>query len=254
MKMFMGDEDLAAAIAELAGKTLLDVAASNLWTGKERGRIAELMINGLTLAALVANRPDDPVLSEEGNGGARDKSGRCWIIDPLDGTREFVEGRDDWAVQIGLAVDGRPAVGAVSVPRKRLLLRSDRPPPLPCIEAEVRILVSRTRPAAEAGEIAALLHAKLIPLGSVGAKIAALLAGEAEIYLHSGGQSQWDSCAPVAIAIAAGFDATRLNGEPLVYGGDDPVLPDLVVSHPEITSRFRAALAEIGERAAEAVG
>jgi 3'(2'), 5'-bisphosphate nucleotidase len=254
MKMLMGDEDLAAAIAELAGKTLSDVAASNLWTGEERGRIAELTVNGLTLAALVANRPYDRVLSEQGDGGARDKDGRCWIIDPLDGTREFVEGRDDWAVHIGLAVDGRPAVGAVSVPRKSLLLRSDRPPPLRRPGAEVRILISRTRPPAHAGEIARLLHANLIPMGSVGAKVAALLAGEAEIYLHSGGQSQWDSCAPVAIAIAAGLDATRLSGEPLVYGGEDPELPDLVVSHPEITSRLRAALADIGERAPEAVG
>lgn len=254
MKMLMGDEDLAAAIAELAGNILLEMAASNLWTGEERGRIAELMVNGLTLAALVANRPDDRILSEQGDGAARDRGGRCWIIDPLDGTREFVEGRDDWAVHIGLAVDGRPAVGAVSVARKRLLLRSDRPPPLPSPGAEVRILVSRSRTAPHAGETARLLHAKLVPMGSVGAKIGALLAGEAEIYLHSGGQSQWDSCAPVAIAIAAGFDATRLNGEPLVYGGDDPELPDLVVSHPEITSRLRAALADIGERVPEAVG
>ncbi|HYX46036.1 MAG TPA: 3'(2'),5'-bisphosphate nucleotidase CysQ [Sphingomicrobium sp.] len=250
----MGDEDLAAAIAEFAGNILLDVSSSTLWSGDERGRIADLITNGLVLAALATHRPRDRILSEEGDGGASDKAIRCWIVDPLDGTREFVEGRDDWAVHIGLAVNGRPEVGAVSVPRKKLLLRSDRPPPLPRPDAKARILVSRTRPAAQADRVAELLHGNLIPMGSVGAKIAALLAGEADIYLHSGGQSQWDSCAPVAIAIAAGFDATRLNGEPLVYGSENPELADIVVSHPHITSRLRDALADIGERAPEAVG
>lgn len=250
----MGDEDLAAAIAEFAGNVLLEISNSLLWSGDERGCIADLTANRLVLAALAAHRPCDRILSEEGDGGTSDNAIRCWIIDPLDGTREFAEGRDDWAVQIGLAVNGRPEVGAVSVPRKKLVLRSDRPPPLPLPDTKVRILVSRTRPALQADRVAELLHGNLIPMGSVGAKIVALLAGEADIYLHSGGQSQWDSCAPVAIAIAAGFDATRLNGEPLVYGSDNPELPDIVVSHPHITSRLRDALADIGERAPEAVG
>lgn len=250
----MNDEDLAVAIAELAGNILCELSISNLWTGNERGRVAELTVNRLILAALGAHRPHDSVLSEHGDGGPKDKAARCWIIDPLDGTREFVEGRKDWAIQIGLADQGKPLLGVVFLPRKKLLLRSDRPPPLPVPGTDIRILVSRTRPAAEAQKIAEMLDAKLLAMGSAGAKVAALLAGEAEIYLHSGGQSQWDSCAPVAIAIAAGFDTTRLSGEPLVYGGDDPELPDLVISHPEITPRLRAALADIGERTPEAVG
>jgi 3'(2'), 5'-bisphosphate nucleotidase len=250
----MNDGDLAVRIAELGGTILCELSNSSLWTGNERGRIAELTVNRLVLAALGAHRPHDFILSEEGDGGPRGKAARCWIIDPLDGTREYVEGRDDWAFQIGLAQNGKPVLGVVFLPRKKLLLRSDRPPLLPRPRADIRILVSRTRPAAQVGEIANALHGNLIPMGSVGAKIAALLAGEAEIYLHSGGQSQWDSCAPVAIAVAAGFDATRLSGEPLIYGGDDPELPDLVVSHPDVTPRLRAALADIGERAPEAVG
>lgn len=250
----MIDEDLAVAIAELAGNILLELRASNLWAGAEQGRIAEFTINGLILAALEAGRPNEQILSEQGDCGPKGKAGRCWIVDPLDGTREYVEGRDDWAVQIGLAEDGKAALGVVFLPLKKRLLRSDRPPPLPRPGTEIRILVSRTRPAAEAGKIAEALRAKIVPMGSAGAKVAALLAGEAEIYLQSGGQSQWDSCAPVAMAVAAGFDATRLNGEPLTYGGDDPELPDLVVSHPEFTPLLRAALADIGERAPEAVG
>lgn len=250
----MNDEDLAVAIADLAGRILCELSDSTLWAGDEHGRIAELTVNRLILSALGTHRPHDAVLSEGGDGGSGGKGRRCWIVDPLDGTREYVEGRDDWAVQIGLAAHGRPAVGAVSVPRKGLLLRSDQPPPMWVPGTDMRILVSRTRPAAQAERIAALLQANLVPMGSTGAKVAALLAGEAEVYLHSGGQSQWDSCAPVAIAIAAGFDATRLSGEPLVYGGDDPELPDLVVSHPQVTPRLRSALAEIGERAPEAVG
>lgn len=249
----MSDEELAAAIAEIAGKILLDLSASNLWTDEERGRIAEQTANRLILAALGIHRPCDRILSEEGNGGSRDRTGRVWIIDPLDGTSEFVERRDDWAVQIGLAEDGRPSVGVVFVPRKNLVLRSDRPAALPRLGTHIRILVSRTRPAAEAREVAALLSAEIMPMGSVGAKVATLLAGQAEIYLHSGGQSQWDSCAPVAIALAAGFDATHLNGDPLIYGGDDPELPDLVVSHPQITGRLRAALADIRQRATKSM-
>lgn len=250
----MNDEDLAVAIAELAGTILCGLSNSSLWAGNERGRVAELTVNRLVLAALGAHRRHDGILSEEGDGGPQGKAVRCWIIDPLDGTREYVEGRDDWAVQIGLAQDGKPVLGVVFLPRKKLLLRSDRPPLLPRLGGDTRILVSRTRPAPQAGAIASLLHGNLVPMGSVGAKVATLLAGEAEIYLHSGGQSQWDSCAPVAVAVAAGFDATRLSGEPLIYGSDNPELPDLVISHPEITSRLRAALADIGERAPEAVG
>jgi len=250
----MNDGELAVAIAELAGTILCELSSSNLWTGNERGRIAELTVNRLILAALAAHRPHDGILSEEGDGPPRSKAARRWIIDPLDGTREYVEGRDDWAVQIGLAQDGKPVLGVVFLPRKKLLLRSDRPPLLQRPGGDIRILVSRTRPAPQAGEIADLLHGDLVPMGSVGAKVAALLAGEAEIYLHSGGQSQWDSCAPVAIAVAAGFDATRLSGEPLIYGSDNPELSDLVISHPEITPRLRAALADLGERAPEAVG
>jgi 3'(2'), 5'-bisphosphate nucleotidase len=239
----MGDEDLAVAIAELAGSILAGFWRTPLWRGADRARAAELTANRVILAALAAHRPRDFVLSEEGDGGETAGGTRCWIVDPLDGTREFAEGRHDWAVQMALAESGRPALGAVFLPASGLLLRSDKPPALPPPADPIRILVSRTRPAVEATSLAEKLGAELVPMGSAGAKVAALLTGGGEAYLHSGGQFQWDSCAPVAVALAAGLDATRLNGDPLAYPGTRASLPDLVVSHPAVTARLREVLA-----------
>ena len=142
----------------------------------------------------------------------------CWIIDPLDGTREYAEGRDDWAVHVALAVDGAPRIGAVAVPARGRLFRSDRcaAPPAPQ-RARPLMLVSRTRPPAEAEEIAALLGAELVPMGSAGAKAMAVVAGEADLYYHAGGQHEWDNCAPAAVALGAGLHASRVDGSPLVY-------------------------------------
>ena len=248
----MNDTDLAAAIAELAGSVLAGFARTPLWSGSDRGRIAEAFVNQIALKALRDRRPGDPILSEEGDGGPPSGARRCWLVDPLDGTLEYCQGRDDWAVQIGLAEDGKAKAGAVALPARNLLLRSDRPPPLPRAGGNIRILVSRTRPALEAPGLGRRLGAAIVPMGSVGAKVAALLAGEAEIYLHSGGMSQWDSCGPVAVATAAGLEVMRLDGSMPVYGGTDPCLPDLVVSHPAVGDRLRAALgvlrANRGER------
>jgi len=240
----MSDEDLAAAVAELAGSILLAFARSALWPVDELGRPAERLANVAALSALAWHRTHDRRLSEEGDGGAG-AGRRCWIVDPLDGTREFGERRKDWATQVGLARDGAPVAGAVYLPSAGLLLRSDRPPPLPRPASPLSIHVSRNRPAHEAPELARRLGGTLVPMGSVGAKVAALLAGEAEVYLHSGGQWQWDSCAPVAIAVAAGLSATLLDATRLVHGGSDPALPDLVISHPAVAHRVGDALEAI---------
>ncbi len=241
----MGDEDLAAAIAELAGSILVDFSRTGLWSGMARGRFAETAVNKIILGALKAHRPADPVLSGEGDGGPSASRERCWLIDPLDGTREYCEGRDDWAVQVALAEAGKRPIGAVFLPARNVLLRSDRPPAIPTASGTIRILVSRTGPAAAATDLARLLGATVVPMGSVGAKVAALLTGEAQVYVHSGGQSQWDSCAPVAISLAAGFDATRLNGDPFNYGSTDVSLPDLLITHPAVTPQVREELARL---------
>lgn len=85
-------------------------------------------------------------------------------------------------------------------------------------------------------------------MGSAGAKIVAVLMGEADAYIHAGGQYEWDSAAPVAIARAAGAHASRIDGSQLAYNQEDPRVPDLLVCHPVLTSRLLASIPE-GSRA-----
>jgi 3'(2'), 5'-bisphosphate nucleotidase len=198
------------------------------------------------MAALREARPDDAVLSEEAvqsvvsaDHGRR----RVWIVDPLDGTREFSEGRADFAVHVALVENGVPTVGAVALPADRLVLGTGAPPTVPARPpGRPRILVSRTRPPAEVAAVAAGLDAELVAMGSAGAKTMAVVRGEGEIYLHSGGQYEWDSAAPVAVALAAGLHATRLDGSTLVYDQPDPWLPDLLVCRPELAAEVLSIL------------
>jgi 3'(2'), 5'-bisphosphate nucleotidase len=169
---------------------------------------------------------------------------RVWIIDPLDGTREYGEpGRHDWAVHVALWADGDLATAAVALPGLDEILLTSPAPSLPARgDGPVRIAVSRTRPPAEADAVAAVLAAELVPLGSAGYKTVAVARGEVDAYVHSGGQYQWDSAAPVAIARAAGLVTCRLDGSPLVYNDPDPYLPDLVVCRPELADRILDAV------------
>jgi 3'(2'), 5'-bisphosphate nucleotidase len=201
--------------------------------------------------ALLQARPDDAVLSEEGDDGVDrpDRAGaaRVWVVDPLDGTREYSEGRDDFAVHIGLAVDGLPMVGAVALPGQDLVLvtgarRSRARTLAPRPDGPLRIVVSRTRPPAEAKRVAARLGAELVPMGSAGAKTAAVLRGSVDAYVHSGGQYEWDSAAPVAVAHSYGAYAARLDGSVLLYNQPDPWLPDLLVCRPELSGDILDAL------------
>ena len=198
----------------------------------------------LITAELHRRRPHDAVRSEEAElDHAGRRGGRVWIVDPLDGTREFSEGRSDFAVHVALVEDGVAGVGAVALPAESLVLDSAHPPPIPASTAgPLRIVVSRTRPPAEAATVAARLGAETVPMGSAGAKIMAVLRGHADVYLHAGGQYEWDSAAPVAVALAAGLHASRLDGTPLVYGRRDPWLPDLLVCRPELAEQVLLSL------------
>lgn len=188
---------------------------------------------------LRAARPDDAILSEESPDDlARLNAARTWIIDPLDGTREFSEmPRSDWAVHVALVIDHRPVAGAVALPALNLVFSTANPPQLPPRgprdTTPIRVIVSRSRPPAAAVHVAQELNAELVQMGSAGAKTMAVLRGEADIYVHSGGQHEWDSCAPVAVAVAAGCHASRINGDALRYNQADTYLPDLVVCRNE---------------------
>ena len=199
----------------------------------------------LLVSELAAARPADAVLSEEGaDDRARLDAERVWVIDPLDGTREYSEPpRTDWAVHVALVVDERPVAGAVALPGLGLTLSTAEPPELPAERGGPhRLVVSRSRPPAQADTVAAALGADVVPLGSAGAKAMAVVRGTADVYVHAGGQYEWDSCAPAAVAKAAGCFVSRLDGSRLRYNQPDVYLPDLVVCRPELAGPVLAAL------------
>jgi 3'(2'), 5'-bisphosphate nucleotidase len=240
----MTDAELAAQLADEAGSILLALRSMGDLEGKALGAAGDAAANAYLMARLKAERPDDAILSEEeADCTSRCANPRAWIIDPLDGTREYGKGRDDWAVHVALATDGAATTGAVALPAQASVYRSDAPIPLTPAHARPRMVVSRTRPSALVQAVAAMLDAELIPMGSAGAKAMAVLRGEADIYLHSGGQYEWDNAAPVAVAAAAGLHTSRIDGSAFLYNCVEPSIPDLLICHPDWASRTLAAIA-----------
>jgi 3'(2'), 5'-bisphosphate nucleotidase len=240
----MTDAELAAHLADVAGKILIEVRTSGIFEGKSLGKAGDQTANQFLCHALRQQRPEDGLLSEEekDNPERLDKS-RVWIVDPVDGTREYGEERTDWAVHVALCIDGQPEIGAVALPGLDVVLRSDAPIAVPAAAAKPRMVVSRTRPAKEAIAVAEAIGGELIGMGSAGAKAMAVVRGEAEIYLHTGGQYEWDSAAPVAVALAHGLHASRVDGSPLVYNQADTYMPDLLICRPEWAERVLAEVA-----------
>jgi 3'(2'), 5'-bisphosphate nucleotidase len=245
------DGTLARELADGAGAVLLRLRAQSAADGtvaevlRERGDRASHEYLATRLAEL---RPADTVRSEEDrstDGARRRSADRVWIIDPLDGTREFAEpGRCDWAVHVALWQSGELVAGAVALPALDTTIATDAPPRPPEKRAgRIRLVVSRTRPPAQARRVAAALDAELLGMGSAGAKAMAVLRGDADVYLHDGGQYEWDSAAPVAVARAAGLHASRLDGGPLEYNRPDPLLPDLLICRSELAAVVLGALA-----------
>lgn len=212
---------------------------------------------------LARHRPSDAVLSEEGvrDDPARIDAERVWIVDPLDGTREFgEEGRTDWAVHIGLWTRNSPApshlaAASIALPAQQRVLGTDFPPTYPPLSAaaaagggvasgSLRFVVSRTRPPAILEPVVEQFGAELVPMGSAGAKIAAVISGDADAYIHAGGQYEWDSAAPVAVAYATGLHASRIDGSTLEYNRPDPLLPDLLVCRKDLADSLLAAIAK----------
>jgi len=245
----LDDHALAARLATEAGELLVGLrdelfdAGARPWQVMDQG---DARAHELLAARLHEARPDDAVLSEEGRDPkGRVNAERVWIVDPLDGTNEYGErGRRDWAVHVALVREGVPVAGAVALPA---IGRTFCTRPAPTLPARVagrrpRIVTSRTRPPYATLVIADALGADVAPLGSAGAKAMAVVTGDADLYAHSGGQYEWDSAAPVAVAAAAGLHVSRLDGSPLVYNRPDPWLPDLLICRPELAGPALDAL------------
>lgn len=243
------DGRLASQLATQAGALLLDVRVRLAGADPQQRKDAgDRESHEFLVAALAAARPADAVLSEEGKDDARRlDADRVWIVDPVDGTREFSElDRDDWAVHVALWERGRLTAGAVALPAQGTTLGTSEVPALPPVRAgRPRLLVSRTRPPSWTRSLAEALGADLLPMGSAGAKAMAVLQGKAEVYVHAGGQYEWDSAAPVAVATAAGLHTSRTDGSPLAYNRADPLLPDVVVCRPELAGRVLDVLASM---------
>jgi 3'(2'), 5'-bisphosphate nucleotidase len=232
------DHQLAAELAEQSATLLRELRTSGIDDPDVLRSQGDRRSHELLVTELAARRPSDAVLSEEGRDSSeRLGARRVWIIDPLDGTREFGEpDRPDWAVHVALAIDGFPVAGAVALPAMNEVW-STAAAPGPAAPrtaaAPPRAAVSRTRPGWSASLLRQALGAELVPLGSAGFKALAVVRGVADIYAHSGGQYEWDSAAPVAVALAHGLHASRLDGRPLAYNNANPYLPDLLIAHPD---------------------
>ena len=253
---FPDDHELAAWLAESAGHRLLEVREEGL-TGRELKDAGDLAAHELLMTLLAEHRPGDAVLSEEGKDDkVRLDSDRVWIVDPLDGTREFSEPpREDWAVHValwqaagsGVPGDGELVAGAVALPAVGRTFSTARPPVVaPSTAPRPRIAVSRSRPPAFTDGLVAALGGETVAMGSAGAKVISVVRDVTDAYVHAGGQYEWDSAAPVAVARAAGLFTSRVDGSPLRYNQDDVYLPDLVVCRPELAERILAHLAEHG--------
>jgi 3'(2'), 5'-bisphosphate nucleotidase len=240
------DSRLAAELADASGLLLLRLQTESGLTGKELGKRGDRESNDALLRALAAHRPGDAVLSEESaDSPARLSADRVWIIDPLDGTREYgMAGRDDWAVHVALwEGDSGITAAAVAQPSLGVVYASDGVRLEDRTDARLRFLVSASRPPQFAAPVANALGAGLVPMGSAGAKAMAVVRGDADAYIHDGGQWEWDSAAPVGVARAAGLHASRVDGGELVYNRAHPYLPDLLICRPEMAQDLLRAIA-----------
>ncbi|WP_310964672.1 inositol monophosphatase family protein [Nocardioides terrisoli] len=251
------DHQFAAWAATAAGNLLTEVRSQGL-EGRALKDAGDLAAHELLMRLIAEHRPDDAILSEEEHRGTssrhdRRTTERVWIIDPLDGTREFSEPpREDWAVHVALWAASGPGVGdlvagAVAQPGLGMTFDTGNPPVVPPRTSDrPRLVVSRTRPPAFVEALAEEIGGELVPMGSAGAKVISVVRDVSDAYVHAGGQYEWDSAAPVAVARAAGLFTSRVDGSPLAYNQDEVSLPDLVVCRPELSDQILDFIARHG--------
>ncbi len=245
MNSRLSDAELAARIARGAGQILLGVRDGDLLDGRVLGDVGDTMAQAWISTVLARHRPRDAVLSEEAaDVGDRATAERVWIIDPLDGTREFAAGTADWAVHVALTEHGVVTEAAVSLPATGEVFRTDT------VEKTTtpltgRLATSRWGGSYETSWVSSRLHLQMVPIGSAGAKAMAVVRGDVDAYVHAGGQYEWDNAAPVGVATAAGLHCSRLDGSEIIYNNPHPYMPDFVICRTEIRDEMMAALDQV---------
>ncbi|AWB82332.1 3'(2'),5'-bisphosphate nucleotidase CysQ [Corynebacterium yudongzhengii] len=228
------DSRLTDLLAQGTGEILKGVRGVGLLRGRDLGEAGDDLAQNWIARVLAQHRPDDGFLSEEAaDNPERLSKDRVWIIDPLDGTKEFATGRQDWAVHIALVENGRPTHAAVGLPDLGVVFSSSDARHVEGPFAR-KIIASRNRPPKVANHIAEKLGFTSEGFGSAGAKAMHVLLGDHDAYIHAGGQYEWDQAAPVGVALASGLHASRLNGEELRYNNRDTYIPDLLICRPEL--------------------
>lgn len=259
--------DLAVALCQRAAARVMAVYAGDFavdWKSPgDPVTAADREANALLVEGLAAAFPDDAICAEEADaasaGGAAARGGRCWFVDPLDGTREFVGRNGEFAVMVGLAVDGVARLGVVHAPVWGKVFAGGPGLGAWCLDAsgartalvvheptEVTMAFSRSHPHPRVVGLAEKLGAtRRRPCGSVGLKVALVATGDVTLYAHLGtGPKLWDGCAPEAIARGAGATVCDAAGRPLRYDTAHLGLDaGLVVAHPSLAARAVRALA-----------
>lgn len=256
------DLEFAIEAADAAGRRVLALRAANRWSGDMLADVGDQAADGYLQGLIRGARPDDGILSEEtADTTARLAKRRVWIVDPLDGTREYSQLRDDWAVHVALVVDGACVLGAVALPAQGRVLwgacagevqtggvvgegalaRGSTAESSP-----LRVAVSRSHTPSWMPAFAARMGAVEVRCGSVGAKVALLMSGEADLYAHRKGLKEWDTCAPECVARGLGWSVTRLDGAPLRYNSPDPKVDEFLVCRPASRDAVLAGLRDCG--------
>ncbi|MEX1025784.1 MAG: 3'(2'),5'-bisphosphate nucleotidase CysQ [Planctomycetota bacterium] len=257
------DLRFAIEIAQYAGRRSVNLRATERWEGKQLADVCDHAADGLLQGFLRGRYPDDAILSEETKDSPeRLSAARTWIVDPLDGTKEFSQGRHDWAVHVALTIDGAPAIGVVGLPCQNATLWGVTIPgheaagvegePLPTIRgdspspAQPKLAASRSHTPRWIESFAGAFGAELLRCGSVGYKVSRLLVGEADLYVHKRGLKEWDTCAPETVARALGWHVSKLRGDEHTYNRPDPKNHELVICRPAVKDRVLAAIAASG--------
>ncbi|WJZ02053.1 3'(2'),5'-bisphosphate nucleotidase CysQ [Corynebacterium freiburgense] len=238
------DANLTRRLAQGTGEILKGVRNVGLLRSTHLGDAGDELAQNWIARVLAQHRPDDGFLSEEAaDNPARLEKDRVWIIDPLDGTKEFATGRQDWAVHIALIEHGTPIHAAVGLPDLGVVFHSSDAKAVMGPLAR-KIMISHNRPPKVANHIAEKLGFETVSMGSAGAKAMHVLLGDADAYVHAGGQYEWDSAAPVGVCRAAGLHCSRLDGSEITYNNKDTYLPDVLICRPELAEEILSIAAD----------